>query len=198
MTRLSPPRLLLAATVLLTSVTLVGTLGPVASAMPAPPSGERTTGETERPATSSSGAASPAERPRGEWPLQPRPEVASYFDPPEVRWGSGHRGVDLRGQTGQHVRTAMAGRVSFAGRIAGTPVVVVDHGGTRTTYQPVSATVARGDEVVAGQVIGRLVWSGTHCSPAACLHWGWIRGETYLDPLLLVGAAPRPVRLLPL
>jgi murein DD-endopeptidase MepM/ murein hydrolase activator NlpD len=77
-------------------------------------------------------------------------------------------------------------------------VVVVDHGPTRTTYQPVAASVARGDEVAAGDVLGTLSWAGTHCSPAACLHWGWRRGDTYLDPLLLVGAAPRPVRLLPL
>ena len=135
---------------------------------------------------------------RGEWPLQPRPAVASYFQPPEVRWGSGHRGIDLVGRTGQPVRSSMAGRVSFAGRIAGVPIVVVDHGGTRTTYQPVDASVARGTQVTAGEVLGTLVWTGTHCSPAACLHWGWRRGDTYLDPLLLVGAAPRPVRLLPL
>lgn len=35
----------------------------------------------------------------------------------------------------------------------------------------------------------------SHCFPRACLHWGWLRGETYLDPLELVGAGP--VRLVP-
>lgn len=135
---------------------------------------------------------------RGQWPLQPRPPIEEYFDPPAVRWGSGHRGADLRGRAGQPVRSALGGRVSFVGRIAGVPIVVVDHGSTRTTYQPVTATVGRGDRVAAGGVIGRLQRFGSHCSPAACLHWGWRRGETYLDPLVLVGAAPRPVRLLPL
>jgi len=74
-------------------------------------------------------------------------------------------------------------------------VVVIGHGATRTTYEPVRATVAVGDEVAAGSPIGRLEVSGSHCFPAACLHWGWLRGETYLDPLALVAA--RPVRLVP-
>ena len=37
---------------------------------------------------------------------------------------------------------ALPGRVSFAGRVAGKPVVVVDHGATRTTYEPVLALVS--------------------------------------------------------
>ena len=28
----------------------------------------------------------------GVWPLDPRPEVVSRFDPPATRWGAGHRG----------------------------------------------------------------------------------------------------------
>jgi murein DD-endopeptidase MepM/ murein hydrolase activator NlpD len=75
-------------------------------------------------------------------------------------------------------------------------VVVVDHGATRTTYEPVEATVSVGDQVAAGDRIGRLGFAGSHCLPRSCLHWGWLEGETYLDPLRLVGAGP--VRLLPL
>lgn len=135
--------------------------------------------------------------PRGVWPLHPQPEVVRGFDPPDVTWGSGHRGVDLRGSVGQAVRTGLAGRVSFVGTIAGVPVVVVDHGATRTTYQPVAASVRVGDEVSAGDVIGNLRWFGSHCLPAACLHWGLVEGDRYLDPLSIVGG-PRPVRLLPL
>jgi hypothetical protein len=75
-------------------------------------------------------------------------------------------------------------------------VVVVDHGSTRTTYEPVDATVAVGDTVPAGGTLGRLQLFGSHCFPAACLHWGLIEGrDHYLDPLTLVGAGP--VRLLP-
>jgi murein DD-endopeptidase MepM/ murein hydrolase activator NlpD len=132
----------------------------------------------------------------GVWPLRPRPTVVAAFDPPASRWGRGHRGVDLAGRVGQEVRSALPGRVTFAGRLAGRGVVVVDHGGTRTTYEPVAASVAVGDRVAAGAVIGRLELFGSHCFPRACLHWGLIEGrETYLDPLTLVGAAP--VVLLP-
>ena len=62
------------------------------------------------------------------------------------------------------------------------------------------ASVARGQQVAAGAVLGRLVVTDSHCFPAACLHWGLIVGvgpdEEYADPLSLVGSGP--VRLLPL
>jgi murein DD-endopeptidase MepM/ murein hydrolase activator NlpD len=134
--------------------------------------------------------------PVGVWPLQPTPQVERAFDPPDSAWGSGHRGVDLAGTTGEVVHAALPGRVSFAARLAGRGVVVVDHGSTRTTYEPVVATVRVGDAVARGQPIGTLELAGSHCFPAACLHWGWLRGSTYLDPLLLVGGGP--IVLLPL
>ena len=130
------------------------------------------------------------------WPLVPVPEVVRGFDPPESRWGAGHRGVDLAAHAEQPVRAALAGTVTFAGRLAGRGVVVVSHGRTRTTYEPVAATVGVGDSVRAGDRIGRLQSGGSHCAPAVCLHWGLLAGELYLDPLTLVGAGP--VRLLPL
>ena len=121
--------------------------------------------------------------------------MAARFDPPASRWGPGHRGVDLVGHPVATVRSALPGTVRFAGRIAGRGVVVVGHGATRTTYEPVRATVTVGDRVAAGAPIGLLEVAGSHCFPAACLHWGWLRGTVYLDPLTLVGALP--VRLVP-
>jgi len=152
------------------------------------------------PATASPGLMAPtaaATEPFGAWPLSPQPAVVRGFDPPEVTWGSGHRGVDLAGSVGQPVRAAVQGRISYVGSIAGVGVVVVDHGATRTTYQPVAARVEVGTVVATGAVIGVLRWYGTHCLPAACLHWGLVQGDRYLDPLTLVGG-PSPVRLLPL
>lgn len=139
------------------------------------------------------------EDPMGVWPLRPRPEVVRRFDPPESTWGAGHRGVDLLGRPGQPVHAALPGTVSFAGVLAGRGVVVVDHGATRTTYEPVAAGVKLGARVVAGQRIGTLETVQSHCLPQTCLHWGWIDNatDTYLDPLRLVGG-PEPVRLLPL
>lgn len=132
----------------------------------------------------------------GRWPLRPTPEVVEGFDSPTTPWGPGHRGVDLAGVPGQEVRSALPGTVSFTGTIAGRGVVVVDHGDTRTTYEPVAASLGHGERVRGGDVLGVLTLPGSHCFPRACLHWGWVRGDTYLDPLRLVGAAP--VRLLPL
>ncbi|SFC43948.1 Peptidase family M23 [Nocardioides terrae] len=136
--------------------------------------------------------------PVGVWPLSPAPSVVQRFDPPSSPWGAGHRGVDLLGHVGQTVGSALPGRVTFAGMLAGRGVVVVDHGETRTSYEPVAATAHVGDLVSAGGPLGSLTPDLSHCPPAACLHWGWIRNvdDVYLDPLLLVGAGP--VRLLPL
>jgi murein DD-endopeptidase MepM/ murein hydrolase activator NlpD len=138
------------------------------------------------------------EVPRGSWPLRPEPEVVERFDPPDSPYGAGHRGVDLLGRPGQAVRAALGGQVTYAGMLAGRGVVVVDHGSTRTTYEPVEASVRAGVRVAAGAPIGSLGLPGSHCFPRACLHWGWIRNvdDVYLDPLLLVGLGP--VRLLPL
>lgn len=133
--------------------------------------------------------------PVGTWPVLPA-QVVGGFAPPAEAWGAGHRGVDLAGRVGQPVRAALPGRVAFAAPLAGRGVVVVDHGGTRTTYEPVLASVRRGDLVGAGDLLGTLEQAGSHCLPAACLHWGWRRGEVYLDPLRLVGGGA--VRLLPL
>lgn len=133
--------------------------------------------------------------PVGVWPLRPEPEVVARFDPPATPYGAGHRGVDLAGATGQRVHAALPGRVTFAGRLAGRGVVVVSHGDTRTTYEPIAASVEVGEDVARGAPIGTLQLVGSHCFPRACLHWGWLRGETYLDPLRLVGVGP--VRLLP-
>jgi murein DD-endopeptidase MepM/ murein hydrolase activator NlpD len=110
------------------------------------------------------------------------------------RFAAGHRGVDLAGAVGETVRAAAVGRVFFAGVVAGTPTVSIDHGnGWRTTYQPVVARVAEGDEVGAGQDIGTL--RAGHCPASACLHWGLTDGVDYADPTAYLEL--RPVRLLP-
>ncbi len=138
----------------------------------------------------------PAPSRDGVWPLSPRPDIVAGFDPPSTPWGAGHRGVDLLGRVGSPVHSSLAGTVTFAARLAGRGVVTVDHGGVRTTYEPVSASVETGDLVTRGGVIGTLQRASSHCFPHACLHWGLRRDAAYLDPLTLVGAGP--IRLLPL
>jgi murein DD-endopeptidase MepM/ murein hydrolase activator NlpD len=121
------------------------------------------------------------------WPLAPRPAVARPFRAPPTPWSAGHRGVDLESAVGQVVRSAGAGRVTFAGVVAGRGVVVVTHqGGLRTSYEPVDRWAPAGTAVQRGDPLGVLAGGPGHCVPASCLHWGLRRGTTYLDPLALL------------
>ena len=115
------------------------------------------------------------------WPLDGH-HVSGAFDLPDTEYTAGHRGIDLPGSVGEPVRAVAAGRVTFAGPVAGVGVVTVDHGSERSTYQPVDSDVERGDAVEAGDVLGRLRGAGSHC-PTACLHLGRLESDSYLDPL---------------
>lgn len=140
---------------------------------------------------------SPAPSPGGfTWPVD-APRVVRFFDPPAQPWLAGHRGVDLAAPASTEIHAAGSGIVVYAGRLAGRGVVSVAHaGGLRTTYEPVDSTLTVGDPVVAGQLIGHLQPGHAGCPAPACLHWGLLRGEQYLDPLALLGLGR--VRLLPL
>ncbi|MFC8875706.1 murein hydrolase activator EnvC family protein [Streptomyces ardesiacus] len=123
------------------------------------------------------------------WPVGVRPAVLRGWEPPATPYGPGHRGVDLAAAGGTPVRAVAAGRVSFAGPVAGRGVVSLELAGTgepplRTTYTPVEATVEKGDEVAAGEVLGTVGPAGSHCPD--CLHWGLLRGDVYLNPLSLL------------
>ncbi|MGW3987302.1 murein hydrolase activator EnvC family protein [Streptomyces sp. NPDC004830] len=139
-------------------------------------------------------AADPAEPPEPAvgrvWPVGSRPPVLRGWEPPATVYAAGHRGVDVTAPPGAPVRAVAAGRVSFAGGVAGRGVISVELTGTgdpplRTTYEPVTAAVEKGEQVAAGQVIGTVARTGSHCT-ATCVHWGLRRGETYLDPLSLL------------
>jgi murein DD-endopeptidase MepM/ murein hydrolase activator NlpD len=142
--------------------------------------------------------ASAAPRPGFGWPLPGTPKVDRGFQPPASAWGAGHRGVDLRGYAGEPVLAAGPGRVTYAGLLAGRGVVTVTHGGgLRTTYEPVTAQARVGQQVARGTQLGTLGTGHASCRVGtACLHWGLLRGDTYLDPLGLL--LDQQVRLLPL
>jgi murein DD-endopeptidase MepM/ murein hydrolase activator NlpD len=140
--------------------------------------------------------ARPAPRPVFQWPLSPSPPVLRRFVLGPRPWSPGHRGVDLGAREGQEVLSAGAGVVTFAGVVAGRGVVAVLHpGGVRTTYEPVTSPLRAGQAVAAGAVLGSLA-TGGHCRQA-CLHWGALRADAYLDPLTLL-RPPAPPVLLPL
>lgn len=139
------------------------------------------------------------------WPVGLRPSVVRAWEPPPTTYARGHRGVDLSAPPGSPVRAVAPGRVSFAGRVAGRGVIAVELSDTgdpplRTTYEPVQASLKKGDEVTTGTILGTLEAARSHC-PTACMHWGLRRGETYLDPLSLLPPwllRRGPSRLLPL
>ncbi|MFD3947400.1 M23 family metallopeptidase [Streptomyces sp. NPDC058579] len=149
------------------------------------------------------------------WPLgPPRPEVVRGWEPPAGPYAAGHRGLDLAAPVGAPVRAAASGVVTFAGRVAGRGVLTITLPGTgdpplRTTYEPVEPLVTAGTTVTRGDPVATLAprpaggagspgaagaAGAAHC-PESCLHWGLLRGDTYLNPLLLLRQGPS--RLLP-
>ncbi len=133
-----------------------------------------------------------------------RPAVLRGWEPPPAPWAAGHRGVDLAASVGTTVRAAAPGQVAYAGTVAGRGVLTIEvsrsgRPALRTTYEPVRATVRKGQRVTAGQPVAVLQRGPFHCR-APCLHWGLRRGKTYLDPLSLLPPSMRgggPSRLLP-
>lgn len=139
--------------------------------------------------------ASPAGRdhapdgPRGRW-VRPVPgPVTEPFRAPNGPFGAGHRGADLAARPGEAVVAAGAGRVTFAGSVAGTLHVVVAHpGGLRTSYSFLSAvSVRRGDPVGMGAVVGRAGGAAGPGHIPGVLHLGLRVGERYVDPAALFG-----------
>jgi murein DD-endopeptidase MepM/ murein hydrolase activator NlpD len=144
-------------------------------------------------------SATAPERSRAQyaWPVSGAIHVVRGFDRSASTYGAGHRGVDLSAAPDRVVLAAAAGTVAYAGAVAGRGVIVIDHlDGIRTTYEPITPSVARGQLVVLGQPIG--VVSGVHgdFAPDTVLHWGARRGDVYLDPASLRRPLG-PVRLVP-
>lgn len=134
------------------------------------------------------------------WPVDPHPLVAA-FDPPGCDFCAGHRGVDLGTVPSRPVRSAIAGTVTYAGDLAGRGVVVVDDGTRRVTYEPVTASLARGAQVAAGDLLGHVALVGSHCYPQQW--WFYMSGyrplaTTHVDtdgcvsPLALLAYAGDP------
>jgi murein DD-endopeptidase MepM/ murein hydrolase activator NlpD len=133
------------------------------------------------------------------WPV--RGPVLRGFDPPDTPYGSGHRGIDIGTAIGTSVVAAQDGVVAFAGPVAGSLFISVDHpDGVRTTYSWLSDVgVQRGDVVRKGEPIGRS-GAGHPGEGPAHLHLGARIGSTYIDPMLLLerGSVVGLIHLAPL
>ncbi|MFT3943209.1 MAG: M23 family metallopeptidase [Ancrocorticia sp.] len=130
-----------------------------------------------------------------DWPSGGEVPVVRGFDPPESAWLTGHRGVDLEMAEGADVFAAGAGRVVYAGRLNDRNLISIEHeDGLRTTYEPVSPAVNKGDVVMKGQVIGSLEAghvTDTMTGASAVLHWGAkYPGDRYINPLSLLRLVP--------
>ena len=117
--------------------------------------------------------------------------VSDPFRLPEGPYGSGNRGIEYDTEPGDAVAAAAAGEVVFAGSVARSLHVTVDHGGgVVSSYSylesiavPVGARVAQGDPV------------GT---ASERLHFGVRVDGAYVDPASLTAVAVVTVRLVPL
>ncbi|RFA08722.1 hypothetical protein B7R54_05385 [Subtercola boreus] len=136
-------------------------------------------------------------RGRGVWPTDAPHPVVRPFEAPATRYSAGHRGIDIAAIPGQPVYAVLAGTVTFSGLVVDRPLVSVSHGdGVLSTVEPVTPTVRAGETVAAGQQIGVVAGSSSHCEPV-CLHLGLRLNGEYVSPLLVLGGIPRAV-LLPL
>ena len=119
-------------------------------------------------------------------------EIIDRFRPPPKPWMAGNRGVDYGTSAGAQITASADGRVIFAGEVGGALHVTIEHAdGLRTSSSFLaSLTVAAGDQVRAGDVIG--IAGGP-------FHFG-VRAtdDTYLDPEDLLAGLLRPrARLVP-
>jgi murein DD-endopeptidase MepM/ murein hydrolase activator NlpD len=101
-----------------------------------------------------------------------------------------HAGVDLRAAYGTEVPAAAAGEVTFAGDQTGYgTTVVIRHGdGFETRYAHLSSMdVQAGDQIQAGQSVGRVGNSGRSTGPH--LHFEVRRNGQQVDPAEVTGSS---------
>jgi murein DD-endopeptidase MepM/ murein hydrolase activator NlpD len=134
-----------------------------------------------------------------QWPVVG--PVIRFFEPPPTPYSAGHRGIDIAVPLGTPVHSGAAGSVTFAGWVAGSMFVTVDHGGgIKTSYSFLSGfSVSKGETVRAGQVIG-FTGHGHPDVSTPHLHFSARVNGAYVDPLLLLGGLDLVdlIRLVPL
>lgn len=120
--------------------------------------------------------------------------IVRAFEAPATPYAAGHRGIDLIATAGTPVVAAADGTVSFAGAVVDRPVLSISSpGGLVASIEPVTALVAEGDTVVAGERVGAVA-TGGHCS-SACVHFGVRLHGQYVNPLVLLESLPRAILL---
>jgi len=144
----------------------------------------------------SAAAAAGQSAPHWAWPTSPPGAILQSFEAPPNAYAAGHRGIDLAAAPGAVVLAPTGASVQFVGVVVDRPVVTLridEH--TLVSVEPVSATVAVGAQVAAGQQFGTVAHGG-HCD-SRCIHVGVRVDGEYVSPLLSYAGVP-PAVLLPL
>ena len=149
--------------------------------------------EARAPAVSSRSGSGGLEHAGWIWPAASF-RLERAYEAPAHRYGSGHRGVDLRPIGSASVRAPADGTIAFAGLVAGRGVLTIDHGkGLVTTLEPIDSPLLPGETVRRGELLGTVALGGHAAS--GDLHFGVRLGGEYINPLLLLGGVPRAVLL---
>lgn len=127
---------------------------------------------------------------RWQWPTGTPMPIVEGFAPPAQDWLPGRRGVTLQYPAGSPVYACAEGTVTVSGPVAGRGVISIRHsaGGRDiwSTYLPVMPTVAVGEHVHKGDVIGLVE------GDSQTLHWGAKTARrTYVDPIRMTLGHPR-------
>ena len=176
------------------ALVLVAALSPSACGLdlsasePPPPIPPAPSASPPSPATSAGLSGSLSE------PMFQPPVSAPVSDPfrlPEGPYGPGNRGIEYDTEPGEAVAAAAAGEVVFAGSVARSLHVTVDHGGGLvSSYSYLERiTVPVGARVVQGDPIG---------AASERLHFGVRVDGAYVDPASLSAVGAVTVRLVPL
>jgi murein DD-endopeptidase MepM/ murein hydrolase activator NlpD len=122
------------------------------------------------------------------WPL--RGPIMRGYEQPSSPYAAGHRGIDIGAAYGTPVRAAADGVVHFAGKVAGSLFVSIDHAhGLQTTYSWVSEVdTNKGAHVQAGDAIAMSGYGHPGSTEPTHLHFGVKDDGDYVDPMLYLSA----------
>ncbi len=82
---------------------------------------------------------------------------------------------------GQSVTSPISGTITFRGEVGGRPLLSISDGLRVVSLEPITTSMAVGQHVTAGQLLGNVALGG-HCS-LRCVHLGLRVGGEYRNPL---------------
>lgn len=151
--------------------------------------------------TDSGSADSAAPKEAWQVPIGEPIHLIRPFYQPNSDYSAGHRGIDYRVQSGQGVHAPTEGTVWFVGKVVDRSVVSIrTSAGELVAFEPVCSELQVGDQVYAGNRIGRVCEADSeyqsHCEQQLCLHFSLRTAKGYLSPIVRIGGFS-PTVLLP-